>query len=315
MTRRETRFTNLLRSRGIGFIITAVSAWMTWRCIPSFMPEGLFAVMPELSWAVNLALLIAVAGAMIAVNRQFNLLRTVSVFFSAYFMFITASTPVASTFLGIGPVLALVAMLGMWILFTIYNERRSDRRIFLIFTLLSAGTLADWHFLFFVPVFVVGLAQMRILRFKKIMAALIGLVTPPWIAFGLGLMPIPTLPHIFFTPPTLLLSMPGGWPFLCTVLLTIIIGFLLGLANLIRIIGFNAQARAYNGFLSLLGITTGVLAIVNFTDLQVYVPLLNACVAFQMGHFFRATASRRGYILILGLLASYTALYIWATAI
>ena len=109
--------------------------------------------------------------------------------------------------------------------------------------------------------------------------------------------------------------MPGAWPFLCTVLLTIIIGFLLGLANLIRIIGFNAQARAYNGFLSLLGITTGVLAIMNFTDLQVYVPLLNACVAFQVGHFFRATASRRGYILILGLLASYTALYIWATAI
>ena len=312
MTRKETRLTNFIRSRGVGAIIAAISAWLTWRALPSYTPSGWSGIMPELSWGINFMLLAATAGAMIAINRQFNILRTLSVFFAAYFIFTTCSTPDISSFLSVSSILAAGIILCMWILFTLYNERYSDRRIFLIFAILSAGTLYDWKFLFFIPVFIVGLAQMRILRFKKIMAALIGIATPPWIAFGLGLIPIPAIPHIYFTSPTLLLQAPGGLPFLCAVVLTMAIGFLFGSINLLRILGFNARARAYNGFLAILGIYTGALAIINFTALPDYVTLLNACVAFQVGHFFRATASRRGYIVVLLLLAAYTSLYIWA---
>ena len=303
MTRKETRFTNFIRSRGVGAIIAVVSAWMTWRALPSLTPSG---------WRVNFAVLSATAWAMIAINRQFNILRTLSVFFAAYFLFITCSTPFMSCFAGTSSVLAACMIFCMWILFTLYNEPHSNRRIFLIFAILSVGTLYDWKFLFFIPLFVIGLAQMRILRTKKIIAALIGIFTPPWIVFGLDLMPIPQLPHIFFTPPTILLQSPEALPFLCTVLLTMAIGFLLGSINLLRILGFNARARAYNGFLALLGIYTGILAIINFTALPDYMTLLNACVAFQVGHFFRATASRRGYILIVLLFAAYTSLYLWA---
>nr|WP_301709057.1 hypothetical protein [uncultured Duncaniella sp.] len=302
MTRKETRFTNFIRSRGVGAIIAVVSAWMTWRALPSLTPSGWLGFMPELSWGVNFAVLSATAWAMIAINRQFNILRTLSVFFAAYFLFITCSTPFMSCFAGTSSVLAACMIFCMWILFTLYNEPHSNRRIFLIFAILSVGTLYDWKFLFFIPLFVIGLAQMRILRTKKIIAALIGIFTPPWIVFGLDLMPIPQLPHIFFTPPTILLQSPEALPFLCTVLLTMAIGFLLGSINLLRILGFNARARAYNGFLALLGIYTGILAIINFTALPDYMTLLNACVAFQVGHFFRATASRRGYILIVLLL-------------
>ncbi len=312
MTRKETRFTNFIRSRGVGAIIAVVSAWMTWRALPSLTPSGWLGFMPELSWGVNFAVLSATAWAMIAINRQFNILRTLSVFFAAYFLFITCSTPFMSCFAGTSSVLAACMIFCMWILFTLYNEPHSNRRIFLIFAILSVGTLYDWKFLFFIPLFVIGLAQMRILRTKKIIAALIGIFTPPWIVFGLDLMPIPQLPYIFFTPPTILLQSPEALPFLCTVLLTMAIGFLLGSINLLRILGFNARARAYNGFLALLGIYTGILAIINFTALPDYMTLLNACVAFQVGHFFRATASRRGYILIVLLFAAYTSLYLWA---
>ncbi|WP_286527804.1 hypothetical protein [Duncaniella freteri] len=312
MTRKETRFTNFIRSRGVGAIIAVVSAWMTWRALPSLTPSGWLGFMSELSWGVNFAVLSATAWAMIAINRQFNILRTLSVFFAAYFLFITCSTPFMSCFAGTSSVLAACMIFCMWILFTLYNEPHSNRRIFLIFAILSVGTLYDWKFLFFIPLFVIGLAQMRILRTKKIIAALIGIFTPPWIVFGLDLMPIPQLPHIFFTPPTILLQSPEALPFLCTVLLTMAIGFLLGSINLLRILGFNARARAYNGFLALLGIYTGILAIINFTALPDYMTLLNACVAFQVGHFFRATASRRGYILIVLLFAAYTSLYLWA---
>ena len=316
MTRKETRFTNILRSRGVGLILSFIGVWMTWRCLPSITPAEWLGTFPELSCVANISVIMATALVMIGINRTFTLLRTLSVFFAAYFIFITCATPGVAGVLGPSSLLAGIVIWCMGILFTLYHQRRSDRRIFLIFCLLSAGTMVDWRFLFYVPVFFVGMVQMRILRFKKIIAAIIGLITPPWIVFGLDLIPIThfRLPHIFFTPPTLLLETPGSWPFLCTVLFTMVTGFVFGSTSLLRILGFNARARAYNGFLAMLGIYTGVLAIINFTALPTYVTLLNACVAMQVGHFFRATASRRGYILILTLIAAYSGLYAWAAS-
>lgn len=110
----------------------------------------------------------------------------------------------------------------------------------------------------------------------------------------------------------MLLTAPGGAPFLAAVAFTLVLGFMLGMVNLIKIIGFNAQARAYNGLLSLISIATGVFAIINFTNLAFYVTLLNACVAFQVGHFFRFTAMRRGYLFMLAFMAVYLGLYFWA---
>ena len=43
-----------------------------------------------------------------------------------------------------------------------------------------------------------------------------------------------------------------------------------------------------------------------------YVTLLNACVAFQVGHFFRLTVMRRGYIIVTSLSVAYLAIYTWA---
>lgn len=110
----------------------------------------------------------------------------------------------------------------------------------------------------------------------------------------------------------MLLSAYENWPLLAAVALALIAGFFLGSFNLLKIIGFNAQARAFNGFISLLSIATGIFAIVNFTNIAFYVTLLNACVAFQVGHFFRLTVMRRGYIIVTSLSVAYLAIYTWA---
>lgn len=317
MTRKETRFTNILRSRGVGIIMALTGIWMTWRCLPSIPPAGVLGAFPELSCAVNILVILGTAISMIAINRTFTLLRTMSVFFAACFIYITCCTPAVAGVFGPSSVLAGVVIWCMGILFTLYHQRRSDRRIFLIFCMLSAGTLYDWRFLFFVPPFFIGMVQMRIFRIKKIIAAIVGLLTPPWIVFGLDLLPWSHMrpPHIFFTSPSMLFESPQAWPFLCTVLFTMVIGFICGSTALFRILGYNARARAYNGFLALLGIYTGVLALINFTAISTYVTLLNACVAMQIGHFFRATATRRGYIIILLLIASYAGLYSWSVSV
>lgn len=265
-----------------------------------------------LSMWVNIVLTLGVATVMILINRHFNLLRTTSIFFAAYFMFTCACVPTVMGQVRASALLALIVMAGVWLMFSVYNSGVSSRRVFLVFFLIGLGQLAEYTFVLYIPLFIAALGQMRIFRFKKILAAVLGNITPAWIVWGLGLAGQPEIPHFEFTPPALILSQPQAWPMLAAVALTLLTGFFLGSVNLIKILGFNAQARAYNGVLSLLSIATGIFAIVNFTNITFYITLLNACVAFQVGHFFRFTVMRRGYIIVISLMAAYLAIYAWA---
>lgn len=267
---------------------------------------------PLVSMWANIAVVCATGVLMILINRHFNLLRTTSVFFAAYFALTMACVPGVVGQLTASSLLALLIMGAVWLMFSIYNTGPSSRRVFLAFFLIGIGELFEYTFALYIPLFIAGLGQMRIFRFKKILAAVLGNVTPAWIVWGLDLVPKPEIPRFIFTPPTILLSEPENWPLLAAVALTLVAGFFLGSFNLLKIIGFNAQARAYNGFISLISIATGIFAIVNFTNIAFYVTLLNACVAFQVGHFFRLTVMRRGYIIVTSLMVAYIAIYIWA---
>lgn len=325
MTKREVHITNILRSKGISVIISLLGVWMAWSALMAGKvagwaadtsvafptPSTWFEWAPELSFWVNIAVIIAVAGVMISLNRHYNLLRTLSLTFVAIFIFTTCATPAVAGAFGGSTLLALAVMVCVWIMFSIYSLRVCSRRVFLVFTILSAGAMVDYTFLLYVPVFLIGMGQMKVFKLKKLAAALLGLITPPWIVYGLGLLPLPQLPVVYFTPPQTVMDIPGGLPLLATVAATMLAGIVVGMINLFRIMGFNSRARAYNGLLSVISILTGVFAVVNFTNLVFYVTLLNACVAFQVGLFFRYALQRRGYILILSLLAIYTGLWFW----
>lgn len=325
MTRNEKLFTNILRSKGITIIISLVALWMAWTALLTgrfepwpggntivfASPVTWLAAFPELSFAANAAGLIAVGGMMIAMNRRYNLLRTLSIFFAAFFIFSICAVPSVACFFSSSVLLALAVVAGMFIMFSIYDKRACSRRVFLVFTLLAAGATVDYGFLLYIPVFIIAMAQMKIFRFKKVLAMFLGLITPGWIIYGLGLAPWPEAPRLFFTPPEEILSLPGGMPAIVTIAFTALLGLVLGMINLIKIIGFNARSRSYNGLLTSVSVFTGIFAIVNFTHLYFYVTLLCACVALQVGLFFRYAAAKRGYIFILSLLAIYTALYAW----
>lgn len=328
MTRKEIAFTQVIRSRGMVVLISLAAIFMTFyaymlgkvtplhdfRTIALPTPSDWLGDTTQSMWC-NIALTVATATVMVMVNRSFNLLRTSSMFFAAYFLITTAATPSVMGQLSASSLLALATMLAVWLMFSIYNVRASSRRVFLVFLLLGMGQLVEYSFVLYIPVLITGLGQMRIFSFKKILAAALGYITPAWTVWGLDLVPLPEMPVLEFTPPALLLGNPAIYPMLAAVALTLLTGFLLGSLNLIRIIGFNAQARSYNGLLSIVSIATGIFAIVNFTNVTFYVTLLNACVAFQVGHFFRFTVMKRGYIIMLSLIASYIALYVWALTV
>lgn len=325
MTRIEVAFTRFIRSRGAAAIITVISVAMIVHAFSTGMPpiaagSHTFAFLAPDTWIssgvlslwVSIAFLAVSAAMMVLLNRSYNLLRTGSVFFAAYFLLTTASIPTVTECFSAASLLTPALISATWLLFGIYNVRASSRRVFLIFFIIGAGILVDYTFALFIPVFMTGLAQMKIFKFKKLLAAFIGLITPAWIVWGLGILGRPSFPTFYFTPPTSLLDDESLRPLLASAGLTLLTGLITGLLNLIKIMGLNARARAFNGFLSILSIATGMSAIINFSNIAFYLPLLNACVSFQIGHFFRFNVLKHGYILPIILMLSYMAIYFYA---
>ncbi len=154
----------------------------------AWLPEGSISM-----WA-NIIVVLATGAVMIIINRHFNLLRTTSAFFAAYFVFVTACTPAVMGQLGASSLLALIMMGAVWLIFSIYNQRISSRRVFLAFFLIGLGQLTEYTFALYIPVFIAALGQMRVFTFKKILAAILGNITPAWITWGLGLIPEPEIP-------------------------------------------------------------------------------------------------------------------------
>lgn len=266
-----------------------------------------------LSLAINLTLNIGIACMLVLINKSFNILRTLTVLFSTLFLvFQTALPSVIGQFYG-GTLLCIVILCAMCLLFSTFGQRRPDRRnIFLAFFLLSLGTLTQYAYALYIPVFLIGCVQMRCLSFKGFLAALIGLVTPVWILWGLGMLNFDNVTVPKFVPVFTALNRHEAIQFIVTVGLTIllIIGF--GAYNFIKIYSYNSRARAYNGFIGIIALVTMVYAAADYTNTAAYIPLLNTCAAVQGAHFFTINPGRRSYIGILILILTYTALYLWA---
>lgn len=328
MTLKELKFTRFLRSKGMAFILAVLSVVMTRQAavsghiLPDVSNHGFVFPSPQMWWPQGPAtmwgtilLVLVIAGLMIYVNRRFNVLRTLSVYFGGLFLVMAAATPGVTVFLS-GAVLLPIILLGaMSLLYRSFNSRQAPRYMLLAFFLLGTGALFQYGFLFYVPVFLVGIGQMRVFGLKTLLAALMGLLAPLWIAWGAGWAPFDFWNHIHVEVsfPTTLSAIPGGIPYIASLAFTILLGVALGMVNFFKIYAYNARARAYNGLLSGVSVFTAIFAVLNYANSQFYILMLDCCVAFQMGHYFRIYLQQRAYIVALALMAVYGGIYVWST--
>lgn len=262
------------------------------------------------------AALIAIAvtmGAMVFINNAFNLLRTSSLLYLGVFGFMEAASPLISTRACSGMMVALVVLSAMGLIYTVYQQPVSGaKRVFLVFTLLSAGSMFQYALVAYLPVFIAGCAQMRCFTFRTLLAALTGVVVPWWIAWGFGWIDLAqiTFPAGFsvFTQ----LDLADTAQLVAVIIVTVIVGFVMTLTNMVKVYSYNARARSLSGLLVTVTIATLMLAVIDFANITAYLPLLNCCVAYQTALFFRIKAENRGYIAVCTILSLYLILYIWA---
>lgn len=260
-------------------------------------------------FSIGLGLTAAVTALMDSINRTFNLLRTTQLLFLGVFAALQCASPVIINSQPSAVLLNLVVLGVMATFFTTYQQPSSTKRVFLAFVIMSALALGYYPYLVYILLGFTAFSQMRCVGPRMILAAVLGIITPVWIALGFGWLTFADfhLPH----PASIFDSLPRPRLIILivTVGLTVISSFLLCAVNMVKIYAYNAKDRALNALLMMQTLVTAVAVLVDVRNSPMYLSLLNCLLAFQTGLFFRVNAARRGYIVVLAILFILTVIY------
>lgn len=247
---------------------------------------------------INVAGILATGGIMLALNKVFSYVRSVTHLFVSAFFLLQVAHPSGLVSFNTGTLLCLVTALAIMPLFSSYQDRHSQRSIFLIFALIATGSMFHYGFLVLIPAFLLGFMNMGVFNLKGLLAMFFGLVTPFWILLGLGI----ATPADFVMP-----QVDGVWNLagksrmtLVLASLTALLGIVLAVMNLMTIMNYRMQTRVYNAFFVFVLAALLIALCLDFGNVAIYLPLLGLMVAVQIAHVhtLRTTMQYR-YVFIL----------------
>ena len=325
MTAVETRISRFCNSTAMAIllavaaVVMSLMSWRYWQGMPHDVnhslllpsPNQWFASAPFISFSLNIILLVGSAVLMAVQNRVFNIVHNYSLMFVGMFVFMSAATPSVATVFQGGTLLVFVILLCMILLMTTYRNRALNRHIYLASLLVNIGATMEYGFFMYLPILIMGMVQMRTLSLRSLVAFALAPIAAwlflPIYAYCNGYsFHSPEFVGIFETMPE-----NDAIRFLITVAFTLILGLGLGITNFFRISSYNAKSRAVNSIISVVMLITVVMTVLDITNVQFYVLLLNACTAFQVGHFVAINEKRRGYILTIVISLCYLGLWVW----
>lgn len=265
---------------------------------------------PATSLWSNIALIFAVVVLMIYINKAYTVPRNITLLYAIFFVVLQTATPAVTTQLFTGSMLLALVSVAMTIMFGLFGRTQGQSGVFIVFFLLSAAVATQYAYALYIPVFFVGCAQMRILNLRTVLAAIIGLVTPWWLMWGMGIAVFDNLRLPEFHS----IGQFGGKPAVITILCcatTVVLAIASYALSLFKLMSYNARTRACNGVLTLVTLATVIAMVADYNNYPVYLPLLNFCTAFFLSHFFVIRNPVRSWIVIISIIAIYYIYYIW----
>lgn len=317
--------TPLMRSvTGTPGIAFAVLAWLLMTIAsaasaPSFTPTGGILLLPPAEWGLSHTLS-CILGALLTLlcaqslwllNKTHSILPGPSGIYIATFLVLTAAMPAAGSSLS-GSMLTLAILLPcVHILFSLHGRRKTPYGCFLIFSTLGWGSMLQGACLWLMPVFLAGMACLQVFRVREVAAALLGVLTPFWIMFGLGL----ASPASLQWPEPLFISQIPGSPTTIIALLipagtAALLLVILMLYNALNTLSEGVRMRALHTFINLLGLACIVLIVFDCRHLPAYLSTLIFCIAFVLARTFTLTRSPRAWILPVSIYALFIIIYI-----
>ena len=243
--------------------------------------------------AVNLLCLGGIASLLILLNKQYNFVRAVTWIFSSVFLLLSAVSVWIQPGLDVGLLMCMTLVATMFVIFAEYQQKgQAQRSIFLAMTVASTFCLFNYRAVFLIPVIFLGFVQVKAMSAKGLVAAVLGLLTPPWIAVGLMLahpvksFNVPDVASIWSGADLAHLQLP-----IIIAALTALVTIIFTTINLMTVLNYRLQTRMYNAFIVITAVLTVLAMCFDFTHILSYLPILNVCLAIQMAH--RATIGKR----------------------
>ncbi len=244
-------------------------------------------------------------------NRTFSIVPGTSIAYAAIFLVACGAQPVVTARLTAAPMLALAALIGVWLLCNSVGKR-APTECFLLAAMLSAGSMIQYAFALLLPVFLLCAIVGKVMKFKEFIAFLLGIIAPYWIAIGFGLVSLDSfrLPELYY----ITASGFDKVDFLLTVILTGITGLLYVICTLLQAVQLysaNARNRAFYGIFNVLGFGTLALMMIDFGNFTAYIAILNLMMAFSAAELLQRSLAKSTWPPMLLGMAAYVAFFIF----
>ncbi|MCM1005536.1 MAG: hypothetical protein NC402_04490 [Prevotella sp.] len=305
----------------IAIIAYAAMAWCSF-CILGDVPVlgSLGTCLPSANeWGLNPYLSMAICGGTMAVcvlmsvqlNARYSIVPGTGLVYAVTFIVSAGSIPWINRGISSALIMTAVVLICTYLLFALYGRRHAAQGICVIFSLLSWGSMIQYGFVLLMPIFFLGAIFIGAMRFKEFVGALLGIICPYWIMWGLGAVSIediglPILTNLFsgyLAPaPLFYLLLGEGITALAVLLLTA--------SNAMTSSATGQQQRSYNSFLNLLGIAMVWYMLFDFTNILAYTTTLSLCLGWQTARYAANTHHKLAYLPAVLVLPALIAIFI-----
>lgn len=268
-----------------------------------------------LTMAVSTALILATALSWMFIIQLFNPFRALTTLPASFFLAMVTAMPDIMDQLYTGTVMAFAIVVCIPLLWSSFADVGRLRHIFLLFFILSALTMTRYCFAVYIPVFILGCIQMKIMSLRTIIACILGIATPWWIALGIGLIEPPAIRMPDFSQFSLVFDFDGTLNLILVLVTTSVLLVVAWCANFMKVLTLNANLRAFNGSISLIALFTVLAICVDFSNAVAYLPTLMLASSYELAYMFGTSHGDRRYIGITALMLVYIGFFVLRIAI
>lgn len=293
MNRRGTVAQTYIAMIILAAVFMAVAGWLR----PVFRPDAnvglslpspnLWPVMPFWSGIINGVIIIAASLWAWFLNKRYNFIKNSDYTLPSLFVLFVGSNPLDSGFLCTSTLLLVFWMIAFSVLFGCYRQRNATQELFLVATFLSVGSMVDYAFLTAAPMVIIAAVMLKAMRFREVIAFLLGLAAPYWIGLGFGLLKLSDfhLPQFY--------NFTNG-PLLPAELLTVGAGLgilwlsaaVCAISTMVKLYAGNPRPRTFNYTIYLLSVYCAVCMIVDSGHLAAYLATAYFSIAVMLTNFF-----------------------------
>ena len=261
-------------------------------------------------WLINAILIFLAVALMASANKKFNFIPEAEPVMSMALAILLTCNCFTTGTLSASTILLFFNALAFYIIISTYEEYNASREFFIVGTLPAIGAMFQCSFIAMIPAYIGTGLMMKSFRIRELIAFILGLVTPYWIAIGLGMV----APGAFHWPETLTVfsATHVGKGVTMTLITSCImgsLGLIFAIYNSVRLFTRNSRLRCMHISFNFMGMMALIGLLFNFNNFPAYFGTLALWFAIEVATLFDLYNIRYIQSLLVGLLIVFLPFY------